>query len=99
MKAHSTQTKRTYDSWDDLIAEEANWFAVVIMMQSTSTKSGKTQNYSRVIGPFPDKQKARNKAAAVRRAWKRSPDHYQRPELLGVSIEPIWSDLDFGVED
>ncbi|MDO4254360.1 MAG: hypothetical protein Q4C81_04320 [Kocuria sp.] len=99
MKAHSTQTDRTYDSWDDLVSEEANGYSVVVMMQSTSAKSGRTQSYARVIGPFADKQKARSKAAAARRAWKRKRDRYPSSvQLLSVSVEPIWDDLRFDAE-
>lgn len=47
----------------------------------------------------PDKQKARNKAAAARRAWKRVSSRYPRIELLGVAVEPIWPDLRFDIED
>lgn len=99
MKAYNTQTERTYDSWENLVAEEANGYSVVIMMQNTSAKSGRTQRYSRVTGPFADKQKARNKAAAARRAWKRISSRYPRIELLGVAVEPIWPDLRFDIED
>lgn len=99
MKAYSTQTERTYDSWEDLVAEEANGYGVVVMMQAESLKSGRPQTYSRLIGPFTDQKKARNKAAAVRRAWKRAKDRDPRIQLLGVSVEPIWPDLRFGTRD
>ncbi|UKA48176.1 hypothetical protein LFT48_11910 [Arthrobacter sp. FW305-123] len=39
MKAYSTQTERTYDSWEDLVVEEANGYGVVVMMQAESLKS------------------------------------------------------------
>ncbi|WOC59117.1 hypothetical protein RI444_11190 [Paenarthrobacter sp. AT5] len=99
MKAYSTQTERTHDSWEDLVAEEANGYGVVVMMQAESLKSASPQTYSRLIGPFDDQKKARNKAAAVRRAWKRAKDRDPRIQLLGVSVEPIWPDLRFGTRN
>lgn len=99
MKAYSTQTERTYDSWEDLVSEEANGYGVVVMMQAESLKSGRTQAYSRLIGPFDDQKTARNKAAAVRRAWKLNKNHNPRIQLLGVSVEPIWPDLRFSTRD
>ncbi|MFF1880242.1 hypothetical protein ACFVVC_02070 [Pseudarthrobacter sp. NPDC058196] len=99
MKAYSTQAGRTYDSWEDLVAEEATGYGVVVMMQAESLKSGKTQTYSRLIGPFADQKKARNKAAAVRRAWKHTKDRDPRIQLLSVAVEPIWPDLRFGTRD
>jgi hypothetical protein len=95
MKANSTQTDITYDSWDDLVAAEANGYSVLVMMQRTSATSSRTQSYARVIGPFSDKQKARIRAAAVRRAWRRSSSDNPEVVLLGVSVEPIWSDVRF----
>lgn len=97
MKAHSTN--RTYESWDDLVTAEANGYSVVVMMQRTSAKSGRTQHYSRVFGPFPDRKAARNRAAAARRRWKHAQDRYPDAQLLGVSVECIWADLRFDAGD
>lgn len=95
MKAISTQTGRTYDTWDDLVAAEAAGYAVVVMMQRPSQRSGRTQSYSRVTGPFPDKRKAMNKAVAVRKEFKRWVHRDPQVRLLGVSVQPIWTDLSF----
>lgn len=99
MKATSTRTRRTYDSWEDLVAAEAAGYSVVVMMQSSSARSGRTQSYARVIGPFPDKRRARNRTAAVRRSFRRDADRRPRVRLLGVSVEPIWTDLRFDADD
>lgn len=95
MKAVSTMTGQEYDSWSELVQAETNGHCIVVMMQRTSQRSGRAQSFARVIGPFPEKKQAMNKAASVRRTFKKRRDQHPGLTLLGVSVEAAWPDIDF----
>lgn len=90
--AHSNRADTTYPSWEDLLAAEANGFAVVSILETTSQK-GRTRTFVRTVGPFADRKKAQNKAAALRRRWKKLLADRQDPVLLRVVVEPLWDEL------
>jgi hypothetical protein len=94
--AYSPDTGTRYDSWDDLVAAEANGWAVVIMMRETSLKSGRARYYSRAVGPFAVKRLAQNKASSLRARWRRETRERLLPsnrELLSVNVEPLWNEI------
>ncbi len=95
MQTHSTTTGRMYDSWEELVADEANGFAVVSILQRVSAK-GKTQTFARTTGPFRTQEQAKREAAKLRRQWKKLIEAVSpaTTELLAVTVEPLWSKLD-----
>lgn len=96
MRAHSTRTGKSYDSWDDLVDVKASGYSVVSILQHTNADTGRIASFARVVGPFSDKAEARKKAASLRRQWRRLlvADNETHVMLLSVSVEPIWSELD-----
>lgn len=92
MKAHSSTTDRTYDSWDDLVAAEANGYVVVVLLRESHTQLKRI--YARVVGPYTDQKRARNKASTLRKKYRRHAKvETHLPELLGVYVEPAWKVL------
>lgn len=67
-KAYSTRTGKTYETWDELIAAEAEGHVVVAIITS-----GKKQ-WPAVFGVFKDRRDAVNKRARLRREWKQNGD-------------------------
>lgn len=64
MKAYSTQTERTYDSWEDLVAEEANGYGVVVLGRSTTKRRPGTRPR-----PFAAPGNAPRTATPVSSCW------------------------------
>lgn len=94
VQAHSSQTGKTYESWEAPMNAEANGHVVVSILQRVHPKTRKTTVFARTTGPFAEKQAAQRKAATLRRHWKRA--LVRAPEgtsLIGVRVEPLWIDL------
>lgn len=70
MKAYSARTKTTYDSWDALVAAEADGYAVIIV---GTVASGKVE-FANIYGKRPTQAKARNLASTARKQAKRDGD-------------------------
>lgn len=94
MQAYSSTTDQTYPSWDDLLAVEANGFAVVVIMRTSTLKTGKSRTFARVTGPFADRPAARTEAARKRRKFARVREDYPGTELVAVCVEPLWKSLE-----
>lgn len=93
MKAYSPTTGTTYDSCEELLAEEANGYSVVSILSRTATGSRKIQTYARVLGPFDTKLAAQKDAARLRRRWKLALVDHPYITLVSISIEPIYKEL------
>lgn len=76
-----------YDTWDDLLAAEANGFAVAIILRRPDFDN----TFVRLVGPFNTRREARNKAAVMRKRVR----EWSTPAvvLVGVHVEPLWKDL------
>lgn len=94
MQAYSSTTDQSYPSWDDLLAVEANGFAVVVIMRTSNHRKGKPRIFTRATGPFADRQTARTEAARKRRQFARVREDYPGTELVTISVEPLWKQLE-----
>lgn len=85
MQAFSETTGRTYSSWDDLVAAEANGYvAVAILTRGAST-------WPWVLGPFPTKVEA-NRARARLRTRIRREAEYRPTASYSLFVRPAWKD-------
>lgn len=87
--AYSPSTDTEYPSWDDLVAAEANGYAVVAIVTRPDSAP-----YARTTGPFRDQKTARAQAARLRRRWNSAPGvGFLYGSRLSVRVEPLWKDL------
>ena len=94
MQAYSSRTDRHYPSSDDLLASETNGFAVVVIMRTVSPKTGKTRTFARTTGPIASRQAARTEPARARRRFVAAHDDFPGTELVAVTVEPLWEQLE-----
>jgi hypothetical protein len=85
MKAYSSGSGKEYDSWEDLVAAEANGYvAVAIITHGKMT-------WPWVVGPFPDKAAAQRGRVRLRRKMNRErgdDPSYQ----FSLFVRPVWKD-------
>lgn len=70
MKAYSEKTNKTYDSWDALVAAEANGYHVIVVATYATGKRKGEVAFANSTGNGKTKQQARNKASAMRQQAK-----------------------------
>jgi len=81
--AYSPTTDTHYDSWDDLVAAEANGYVVTAVL-----RRGK-QTWTWSVGPFDARRLAVNAKRRLRTRHRRAP---QGTELVTITIRPLWKD-------
>ena len=86
MKAHSNESGRTYDSWEDLIAAEANGY-VVVGINNAGHKRGPVPV---VYGPYPTKAEADRARIRLRRQLQQ--DESVNPNNLSTWVRPLWKE-------
>lgn len=77
-----------YETWDELVAAEANGYIAVAIMQERGRR--RTTVYAYAVGPFDTHRKARNAAASLRRKAKREDSDHPSYSLLAVNVRPLW---------
>jgi hypothetical protein len=85
MKAYSDTTNTAYDSWDDLVAAEANGYTMTAIISNGK----KTWPY--VHGPFATQEDARKEARRMRRKFQRDQrgGRYVH-QTYQFFIRPLW---------
>lgn len=83
--AYSDDTNTSYESWDDLIAAEANGWAVIAIGQKQCKVQLRT--VAATYGPYESQAEAKAMAAKIRKALKKNPSDYP---VATVTISPIW---------
>ena len=85
--AYSERTKTEYETWDALVAAEANgWVAVTII-----TRGGDTWPW--VSGPYPTKREGDNARNRMRTRFKREQRERGIPETTAsFYVRPAWKD-------
>ncbi len=86
-EAYSSDTGRSYPTWDELVSAEANGYCVVAIL---ITDKGRAFPY--VKGTYPTNAEAKRAQRRFRRQLKRQLRGSKWPELSGVWIRPIWKD-------
>lgn len=86
VEAYSVQTGKTYPSWDDLVASEANGFVV------TAIVSDGKRTWPWTTGPFKDKSDANRARARLRTRLKREVAQGTN-RTFQLFVRPAWKDL------
>jgi hypothetical protein len=84
MKIFSHINKKEYDSWDDLLLEQADGFCVILVGVN---KKNPRKVFANLIGTYETKRKAETAAARCRRALRTS---WWRPYNYTVCVRPHW---------
>jgi hypothetical protein len=84
--AYSESTNTHYDSWDDLVAAEANGYIVTAVLHR-----GK-QTWTWSIGPYDDQRLANNAKQRLKTRIKKERDSHPDTELVVITIRPLWKD-------
>lgn len=83
-----------YRTFEELIAAEASGYVTVVLM----VDERRDYHFARVVGPFPTKREAKNKAAVLRRQFRNNYDpRNPHTRLVGTRVEPLWKELNFNV--
>jgi hypothetical protein len=85
-EAYSVSTGKTYPSWDDLVAAEANGFVV------TAVISDGSRTWTWTVGPFKDKSDANRARARLRTRLKREVAQGTN-RTFQLFVRPAWKDL------
>jgi hypothetical protein len=85
MMAYSESTGVQYPSWEALVRAEANGYVAVAIVTR-----GK-RSWPWVVGPWPTRRVALNKAAALRRELKRVAREHPSTTFT-VSVRPSWKE-------
>lgn len=90
MKATGRKGKE-YDSWEDLLAEETNGFAVIVLLRE---RAPKRMLFPAVFGPFPTKEEADKAARRVRAKYRREDRAGAvSSDLVSVHVKPSWKEI------
>lgn len=81
MKAFSPETGKSYASFDELVAAEANGYVVVITSDRPNTGA-------LVVGPFADKAEANTKRARIVYRARRD----EAPHKVHSSVRILWKE-------
>jgi hypothetical protein len=86
MTAYSEDTGLSYESWDALVAAEANGWVVITII------TGVGGSWPWISGPFETKREATNARVRARSKWNR--ERRDRPDKLTASffVRPLWKD-------
>lgn len=87
--AYSPGTDMHYDSWDDLVAAEAN--GVLVIMLVTGPVGKKMKTWPWVHGPYQDNADAKRARARLQRRMKRETADYPH-HTYQFFIRPAWKD-------
>lgn len=96
--ARLAEKSRSYDSYTDLVAAEANGFAVAVMLSRYNPTNGRRTYFVRTGGPYADKVEAGNAARRIRGQVKTAIRNDPHLRLHGIHVEPLWKDLNFKVK-
>lgn len=87
----SSDGKRRYASWEDLVAGEANgWVATAILRERARRQS----LFTYTVGPFPTEREAKNARVRMRTRWRREDrdDRGVMSDIVAVTVRPAWKD-------
>lgn len=89
MRAYSSNTGVSYDSWDDLVAAEANGYLVIAVI--TQQKPGKkAKSWPYVVGPFATKAEAERVRTNTRNRWRREREWRYQHQTYRFYVRPAW---------
>lgn len=83
---YSDDTDTSYESWEDLVAAEANGWAVIAVSQKQCKKQLRTA--AAAYGPYESQEEAKAMAAKIRRELKK--DTSSGYTIATTTISPIW---------
>lgn len=85
IKAYSPDTNTYYDSFDDLVAAEANGFVIVGL-------STRVKTLPIVVGPFPTKKDAQRAQQRYRRRWTKEESEHGNYKV-SVYVRHLWKEF------
>lgn len=85
MSAYSNDSKKSYDSWDDLVAAEAN--GVVVTVINTDEKG---RRWTVSFGPYADKKEAVNAKSRIKTKFRQEQRENPRDIKQAYFIRPLW---------
>ena len=87
--AYSYETRKSYNSWDDLVKAEASGYTVVSILRELKSQ----KPFARVMGIYGTQKEAKKEANLLRRRWNHIIAKQSSTELLRVTVEPIWHNI------